>query len=49
MLKNGTVANMGHPNEVLKSNTLSDLYSTPVELVEAFTSKGEMRKLLVTL
>ncbi|WP_372752437.1 ABC transporter ATP-binding protein [Labilibaculum sp.] len=49
MLKNGGVRRMGNPKLVLESNSLSDLYNTPIELVEAFTSNGESRKLLVTL
>lgn len=49
LLKNGKVSNVGNPQQVLHSSTLSDLYNTPIELVEAFTSNGESRRLLVTL
>lgn len=49
MLKNGSVSNIGEPQAVLRADILSDLYNTPIELIEAFTSTGEARKLLVTL
>jgi len=49
MLKNGKISNIGDPQQVLKSNTLTDLYNTPIEIIEGFTSNGKSRKLLVTL
>ncbi len=49
MLKNGTVSSIGNTEEVLKADALSDLYNTPIELVEALTSSGEIKKLLVAL
>ncbi len=49
MLKNGSVSSIGNAEDVLKAETLSDLYNTPIELVEASTSSGEKRKLLVAL
>ena len=49
MLKSGAVLNTGKPQNILQANTLSDLYNTPIELVEAFTSQGESRQVLVTL
>ncbi len=49
MLKNGTVSSIGDVEEVLKADTLSDLYNTPIELVEASTSTGEIKKLLIAL
>nr|WP_319397953.1 ABC transporter ATP-binding protein [uncultured Carboxylicivirga sp.] len=49
MLKDGKIASVGAPDEVLKSKTLSELYNTPVELIEASTSAGEKRKLIVTI
>jgi len=49
LLKTGNVTAAGHPQNILQSHSISDLYNTPVELVEAYTSKGEKRQLLVTL
>ncbi len=49
MLKNGTVSSIGNTEDVLKAEALSDLYNTPIELVEASTSSGEIKKLLVAL
>ncbi len=49
LLKDGKVFRHGTPDEILKSGTLTDLYNTPVELVDAIISNGEKRKLLVTI
>ena len=49
LLKQGQVSNIGAPHQVLHSDSLSDLYNTPIELIETLTSKGESRQLLVTL
>ncbi len=49
MLKKGGVAHVGMPSEILQPDTLSELYKIPVELVEAQTSTGESRKILLTL
>ena len=49
MLKEGQVSRVGKPHEVLHSHTLSELYNTPIELVETQISTGERRQLLVTL
>jgi iron complex transport system ATP-binding protein len=49
MLKKGGIAKVGIPSEIIRSETVSDLYNTPVELVETFTSAGESRKILLTL
>jgi len=49
MIKDGKISDIGDPQHVLKSNTLTDLYNTPIEIIEGYTSKGKARKLLVTL
>jgi len=49
MLKKGGLDRIGVPSAVIQSDTVSELYNTPLELVEAYTSKGEIRKLLVTV
>lgn len=49
MLKQGKVSSIGAPHQVLHSDSLSELYNTPIELIETFTSEGESRKLLLTL
>jgi len=49
MLKNGKISSIGKTEEVLKAETLSDLYNTPIEWVEASTSSGEIKKILVAL
>lgn len=49
MLQDGGVAKSGSPDEVIKSEVVSQLYNTPIELVEAFTSTGESRKVLLTI
>lgn len=49
MLRKGKVSKMGTPHQVLHSESLSELYNTPIEIIETCTSKGESRKLVVTL
>ncbi len=49
MLKKGGIAKVGVPSKIIHSDSVSELYNTPVELVEAFTSSGESRKILLTL
>ncbi|MFI3247851.1 MAG: ABC transporter ATP-binding protein [Rikenellaceae bacterium] len=49
MLQDGGIAQSGAPSEIIKSDVVSQLYNTPVELVETFTSKGESRRVLLTI
>lgn len=49
MLNNGSISHMGKPNEVLHDNTVSDLYNTPMEIVETLTRAGEKRRVLITV
>lgn len=49
MLSSKSAPRMGIPSDIIQSETISELYNTPVELVDAVSSKGELRKLLLTL
>lgn len=49
LLKNGKVKACGPPSEVLNSNTISSLYATPLEVVDAFSGNGQKHKVLLTL
>lgn len=49
MLQDGGVAKSGLPTDIIKSDVVSQLYNTPIELVETFTSTGESRKVLLTI
>ncbi len=49
MLQDGGVAMSGSPTDILKSDVVSQLYNTPIELVETFTSAGESRRVLLTI
>ena len=49
MLRNGTVAEKGSPEEVLDSGTISQLYGTPLDIIETCTSTGDKRKILIAL
>lgn len=49
MLNSNSAARVGVPSDIIQSDTISELYSTPVEIVEAISSKGDRRKLLLTL
>lgn len=49
LLNEGTVSHKGKPEEVLNAHTVSDLYNTPMEIVEAHTSLGNKRKVLLTV
>jgi iron complex transport system ATP-binding protein len=49
MLGKGKVIRIGKPSEIIKPEIVSELYNTPVELVETYTSAGEPRKILLTL
>lgn len=49
LLNNGSMEKFGKPSEVLHADIISELYSTPVEIVEMNTSGGERRKVMITL
>lgn len=49
MLYNQTNSITGNPSEVICSQTISQLYGTPVEFVETYTQKGNKQKVLITL
>ncbi len=49
MLEDGGVAKSGLPTDIIKSDVVSRLYNTPIELVETFTSAGESRRVLLTI
>lgn len=47
LLKNGKVSMTGTPYEVLKTETISDLYNVPIEVTDVQTSTGETKKVLI--
>jgi ABC-type cobalamin/Fe3+-siderophores transport system ATPase subunit len=49
LLNDGTVSDTGKPDEVLHAHTVSDLYNTPMEIVETFTSAGNKRRVLIAV
>jgi ABC-type cobalamin/Fe3+-siderophores transport system ATPase subunit len=49
LLNNGSLSHKGKPEEVLHSHTVSNLYNTPMEFIETFTSSGDKRKVLVNI
>lgn len=49
MLGNGGLIDAGNPSHVLQSDALSELYNTPIELVEATSSTGQKHQLLINL
>ena len=49
LLNNGTVSHKGNPEDVLHAHTVTDLYNTPMEIVETFTSFGDKRRVLITV
>ena len=49
MLKKGGIMKTGTPGEILISDNVTQLYKTPVELVEAPISDGSIRKFLVAV
>jgi iron complex transport system ATP-binding protein len=49
LLKEGAVSHKGKPEEVLHAHTITELYNTPMEIVETYTSAGEKRKVLITV
>lgn len=49
LLRNGRVRKAGNPVEVLNSQMISEIYSTDVELVEACTQDGQVRRVCVAL
>ncbi len=49
LLKDGKLSASGSPYDVLRTETISDLYNAPLEIVETYTSKGEKRKVLINL
>ncbi|MFO7370178.1 MAG: ABC transporter ATP-binding protein [Bacteroidales bacterium] len=49
LLNNNRMEKCGKPSEVLHADTISELYSTPVEVMEMNTSGGERRRVMITL
>lgn len=49
LLQNGKVKSSGSPSEVLNSNSISSLYATPLEVVDAYSGNGQKHKVLLTL
>ena len=49
LLRNGKVRKAGNPVQVLNSEMISELYSTDIELVEARTKDGRVRRVCVAL
>lgn len=49
LLNDGTITHIGKPEEVLLANVVSDLYNTPMEIVETVTSSGDKRRVLITV
>lgn len=48
MLKDGKVRDAGNPINILNSRTISDLYNTSMEIIEAQTANGNKHKVLIT-
>jgi iron complex transport system ATP-binding protein len=49
LLRNGAISHKGKPEEVLQANTVTDLYNTPMEIVETTTSAGDKRRVLISV
>lgn len=49
LLQNGRVKTCGVPAVVLNSSTISSLYATPLEVVDAVAHNGQTHKVLLTL
>lgn len=49
LLKNKGVAGKGKPAQVLTTNAVSELYNTPLEIIDAVSKNGEKRKVLIHL
>lgn len=48
LLKDGAVSHKGKPEDVLHAHAVTDLYNTPMEIVETFTKSGHKRRVLIT-
>ena len=49
LLKDGRISESGNPYKILQTKTISDLYDAPLEIIEACTSLGDKRKILINL
>lgn len=49
LLDKGGVIKTGTPDAILNPRIISELFNTPVEIVEAITSKGKKREILLTV
>lgn len=49
LLQKGSVKASGSPSDVLNSGTISSLFATPLEVVEAYSADGQKHKVLLTL
>lgn len=49
LLNEGTISHKGKPDEVLHAHTVTDLYNTPMEIIETFTRAGNKRRVLITV
>lgn len=49
LLKDQGVVGMGKPSEVLTTGTVTELYNTPLEIIDTVSQSGDKRKVLIHL
>lgn len=49
LLNNCTISHKGKPEEILHAHTVTNLYNTPMEIIETLTSSGDKRRVLITV
>ena len=48
-LDDGTIKHWGNPDDILTTSNITELYQTSLEIIETRTTKGNIRKVLVTI